>query len=233
MRPPPVFRTPDKVRFGSSVLVPGMKRYYDTGRFTDLTIVCEGHEFQCHKVVVCSQSKFLEAACTNGFQESQSSRIELVDDQACHVSLMLDFLYTQIYPGRDAFTFSELFDVYGPRFVLRTHVSLYVLGDKYGIPMLCTHAAASFAERAESANTADFLKCIPLIYSSVPDSSSDPLRKVVVAEITSRAYNITTSEELANAVRELLHSIEGFREDVCFGLLQKCAVEKPAILETF
>ncbi|KAL8959986.1 MAG: hypothetical protein Q9193_003239 [Seirophora villosa] len=201
--------------------------YYASGCFTDLTIVCEGHEFKCHKVVVCSQSGFFEAACTNGFQETQTSRIELVDDEAHHVSLMLKFLYAQRYPDRDGFPSSELFDEFGPQLFLKTYVSLYVLGDKYGIPMLCTYVAASFAERAESAITADFLKCVPLIYSSVPDSSSHPLRTVVVAEITSRASDITTSEELADAVRELLHSIEGFREDVCFALLRNCAVKKP------
>ncbi|KAI4115276.1 MAG: hypothetical protein LQ345_004090 [Seirophora villosa] len=112
------------------------------------------------------------------------------------------------------------------------HVSMYVLGDKYDIPMLCTHAAATFAECAESAMTEDFLSCVSLIYARVPDSSSDPLRKVVVAEITSRAYDIMTSEELADTVRELLHSIEGFREDVCFALLRNRAVENPSSLLT-
>lgn len=71
----------------SAVLPPGMKGYiyepiqswinlltknsfYDSGQFTDLTITCGSEEFQCHKIVLCSQSKFFKAACTSGFNVS-------------------------------------------------------------------------------------------------------------------------------------------------------------------
>lgn len=37
-------------------------------RFSDMTLVCDGHEFKVHKVVVCSQSPVLAAAVTGSFK---------------------------------------------------------------------------------------------------------------------------------------------------------------------
>lgn len=41
-----------------------------SGEFTDLALVCEGERINVHKVVVCSQSDVLYAACTGNFKVS-------------------------------------------------------------------------------------------------------------------------------------------------------------------
>jgi len=37
-----------------------LRRLYDTKEFADVTIFCQGVEFQAHKVCLCSQSEFFE-----------------------------------------------------------------------------------------------------------------------------------------------------------------------------
>ncbi|KAL8664512.1 MAG: hypothetical protein Q9168_007891 [Polycauliona sp. 1 TL-2023] len=75
----------------------GMKTFYDSGTFTDLTIVCGKEEFRCHKVVVCSQSEFFRAACGGGFKETTTSTINFPDDNPALIKIMLDFMYTWSY----------------------------------------------------------------------------------------------------------------------------------------
>lgn len=40
----------------------------ETGEFSDFTLVCDGHEFKLHRVVVCPQSLVIAAALSGGFQ---------------------------------------------------------------------------------------------------------------------------------------------------------------------
>jgi hypothetical protein len=43
------------------------------GEFTDFTLTCEGESFLVHKVIVCSQSTVLRAACSKPFKHSPVS----------------------------------------------------------------------------------------------------------------------------------------------------------------
>lgn len=40
------------------------------GKFTDFTLICEGERIEVHRVMVCSHSKVLRAACTGSFKAS-------------------------------------------------------------------------------------------------------------------------------------------------------------------
>ncbi|KAI4130485.1 MAG: hypothetical protein LQ338_001716 [Usnochroma carphineum] len=200
-------------------LTQGMKAYYDAGRFTDLTISCAGQDFKCHKVVVCPQSSFFEAACTNGFQESLSSKIELVDDHPYHVALMVEFLYTQEYTAADHF--AALFDVKHPEYVFKAHISLYAMGDKYGVPRLCRYSSHRFHESAHPRGLFTTLNCVPLIYSSTPDTNRT-LRDQIVSNIIQSSKGVASDEECKKEMRQHVDEIQQFREDLIQGLLDKC-----------
>lgn len=43
-------------------------RCFDDATYSDLTIVCGDKSWKVHRVVVCSQSKVLHAACMTGFK---------------------------------------------------------------------------------------------------------------------------------------------------------------------
>lgn len=40
----------------------------ETGKFSDLKLLCEGHEFAVHKAILCAQSRVFSAACEGGFE---------------------------------------------------------------------------------------------------------------------------------------------------------------------
>jgi len=39
-----------------------------SGRFSDLQVSCEGHEFAVHKSILCTQSRVVNAECEGGFE---------------------------------------------------------------------------------------------------------------------------------------------------------------------
>ena len=38
------------------------------GKYSDLTISCEGIDFKVHRAIICSQSTFFDAAANSGFK---------------------------------------------------------------------------------------------------------------------------------------------------------------------
>ena len=41
---------------------------YLDSRFSDMTIICQGHEFKAHRAIVCTQSPFFDKALSSPFQ---------------------------------------------------------------------------------------------------------------------------------------------------------------------
>ncbi|KAL8630069.1 hypothetical protein Q9189_004205 [Teloschistes chrysophthalmus] len=139
---------------------------FKQARWTDLTITCRGQKFKCHKAVVCSQVKFFDAACSNGFKTYRKTTLKLI-------KFMLHFLY-----GRpEGSTPADPEDPLSAYDDLKESVGLLKLADKYDIPAL----------------------------------------KVPARLLTQEEFH-----EITVQMMDLMHSIPGFREEVCMGLLRKC-----------
>ena len=78
-----------------SVLAPGgeetrpkkclehMGNVFHGGKFTDVTIVCHGREFPCHKAILLTgRPPVFEAMFSNNFKEAGENRVEVVEDIA-------------------------------------------------------------------------------------------------------------------------------------------------------
>ncbi|PVH71125.1 hypothetical protein DL98DRAFT_471994 [Cadophora sp. DSE1049] len=78
-------------------LVESITRCFDDDTYSDLTIVCGDRSWKVHRVVVCSQSRVLHAACMTGFKEAQTGVVDLDDDDPAPVETMLKFFYTGNY----------------------------------------------------------------------------------------------------------------------------------------
>jgi hypothetical protein len=37
-------------------------------KYSDMTIICKGHEYKAHRAIVCTQSKFFDTAMSRGFK---------------------------------------------------------------------------------------------------------------------------------------------------------------------
>ncbi|KAL5120812.1 hypothetical protein ACEQ8H_001293 [Pleosporales sp. CAS-2024a] len=80
-----------------------IKSLLESGKYSDLTITCQGFEWKVHKAIICSQSKVLEAATRFGKEEAEN-HIDLPEDQPEMVEYMLGFMYEREYrlPSDDA-----------------------------------------------------------------------------------------------------------------------------------
>lgn len=45
-----------------------LSRLFDSERFSDVTIVCEGRRLHAHKTIICTQSDFFAKACEGSFK---------------------------------------------------------------------------------------------------------------------------------------------------------------------
>ncbi|KAL8714270.1 MAG: hypothetical protein Q9225_006620 [Loekoesia sp. 1 TL-2023] len=132
-------------------------------------------------------------------------------DDPNDIGLMLEFFYTQTYE-------TEQTPDHKP--VPVVHVSLYALGDKYGIPTLCNYSADCFRKSIrQSTSTAQLIPCIPLVYRSTPGRNRT-LRDLIVSELICRSADVATDIGMSDSMMRFVHSIEQFREDLVLGLLQ-------------
>ena len=134
---------------------------------------------------------------------------------------MLDFFYSQTYAIED--TFQALFDYNYPRYALTTHITLYALGDKYEIPHLSEYAAFRSGERCRKADVCGLLRCLPLVYTSTPETDRT-LRDLVIEEMISRSTHITGSPETTKHILDLINEHEQIRQDLCLGLFAELYV---------
>ena len=61
-------------------LLEGFRGLYVSKEFSDLTITCQGHHFELHRLWVCAQSDFFLAALGGVFKEAKECKISLDDD---------------------------------------------------------------------------------------------------------------------------------------------------------
>ena len=154
-------------------------------------------------------------------QESATSHVDLPDDNPVHIEAMLTFLYTGSSQPRNVpiidftdFTHAEV------KGYLFDQVVLYAIGDKYGIPALCTNAALKVRGcLSRRNNPRELLFCVPLVYSSTP-ASDCTLRDSIIKYFQRLAPSIKARPQAEARLVRLMHTIEDFREDVTLALLE-------------
>ena len=57
------------IRMAEDSLLLAISQLRTTGKYSDLTLVCQQQEFRVHKAIVCSQSTVLAAACDGDLKQ--------------------------------------------------------------------------------------------------------------------------------------------------------------------
>ncbi|RSL47916.1 hypothetical protein CEP54_013171 [Fusarium duplospermum] len=81
-----------------NALMRSLKELFESGLYSDLTIVCGEDRHRVHKAIVCTRSSFFNSACNSGFQEAETGIIHLHEDDPLVVKMMLHYLYHLDYP---------------------------------------------------------------------------------------------------------------------------------------
>lgn len=170
------------------------------GRYSDLTITCEGRLFHVHKNVLCSASAVLAAECDSKMREAQSNIIERTHFDAATVERMISYIYKQTYAVNDVrkidqdHTHNEhAGDGMAPvtsvdlNHILIAHVRMYAVGDYYQLPNLQTFAKDSFVEASRGGfQVAGFINVIREVNRhtlSTDRSVRDELRAIATTHI--------------------------------------------------
>ena len=67
---------------------------FESSQFADVTLACNGREFQCHKAILTSRSQVLAAMFEHDMKERMNNRVEVKDMDPEVMAEMLRFLYT-------------------------------------------------------------------------------------------------------------------------------------------
>ncbi|KAK0837997.1 hypothetical protein LTS02_017858 [Friedmanniomyces endolithicus] len=86
---------------GEETVIKNVALLLQTGRFSDLTLVCKDRRFRVHRAIVCSRSPVWAAAAEGGFKEMETKIVEvdIVDPDTLHRALT--YLYTGTYGDAD------------------------------------------------------------------------------------------------------------------------------------
>ena len=113
--------------------------YFQDGKFSDFTILCNGKEYHVHRCFVAPQSKYFERACTGMFKEGAECKIDLKEDLTSMVDRMIYYFYDfDYYSGSDSTKMTET------ALSVLVHIQMYAIADKYDVPGLKTLALEKF-----------------------------------------------------------------------------------------
>lgn len=197
---------------GFSDLETIMKNLLDKGKYSDLTISCEGIDFKVHRVVVCSQSSFFDAAVSSGFRvralhyhtpqptqnphrsnnpakEATLSRVDLPEDDVETITRVLTFCYVQDYNASIDPDLSKPSDLKSGA-VAHNNLRVYLAADKFNIPLLKKVASERVIAWASlNWNSASFTEIVRDIWCCAPPHDAG-LRDAITGIVSSHIQHL-------------------------------------------
>ncbi|TLD36084.1 Siderophore iron transporter [Venturia nashicola] len=168
-----------------------LARLYQSGQYTDLTIICDGHTFNVHKSVICMQSSFFEKACKkNAFMEGETGVVDLPGDDPAAVKAMLESFYLSSYS----------YDPKHPQWSLHTKVA--ALADKYDIKPLRSLAQELLGKAKHEVPNyeVEFATAIQWTYENT--ASDDQTRRTLVQMAVDDLNHLLKNESFSNIVAQ-------------------------------
>ncbi|KAJ5995185.1 hypothetical protein N7481_002162 [Penicillium waksmanii] len=183
------------------------------GTYSDMKITCGDFTFNVHRLVVCSQSSFLEGALRGGFKESINGVIDLPDDDIECVERILSFLYVKDYNetghtmdlksqlNSTATDTSQHPSASVPQGALN-NIDVYIAADKFGISSLKKFSGArvkSWMRCNVNIESSAFMTAANKILDCGPDYAIDPTLEDYLVEAISESFsNSLVNQALGN-----------------------------------
>jgi hypothetical protein len=156
-------------------------------KYSDFTITCQGHVLKVHRAFICPQLKPLAACIEGGFKESTIGEITLDHDDPQAVHKMISFFYTQTYTLDE--TASD---------ALLSHTRIYIIADKYDVPLLKKLSSENFGEAAIDYS---FRKSLQMIYDELPESDRG-LREFAIEKGWKNLFPMMEVKEFVDLLKE-------------------------------
>jgi len=81
-----------------SKLALDMSTIFESGKFADCTIACQGREFRCHKNILSARSTVFDAMFTHDMEENRKSKVDIIDLEGDIVHDMILYIYSEKVP---------------------------------------------------------------------------------------------------------------------------------------
>ncbi|KAM0127186.1 hypothetical protein ACHAO1_009666 [Botrytis cinerea] len=186
-------------------VVDAITRCFDDGTYSDLIIKCRNRSWNVHRLIVCSQSKVLHAACMTGFKEADTGVIELNDDDPVSVEIMLKYFYTGTYD-------EQIIEGKELCLNLKVQVLTYNLADKYDLFNLIGLLKRKF-ESTFNAGSAlkEFLSIVSNIYVILISTN---ILKPIIIEYARRRFRSIIQSNDSEILQATIQNIPDFAFDI-------------------
>ncbi|GAB7333377.1 hypothetical protein MBLNU13_g04992t2 [Cladosporium sp. NU13] len=151
----------------------------ESGKYSDLTLICRSCNWKAHKGVLCNQSDFFAKACDEGFKEASTNMIDLSEDNEHAVATMIHFIYHGNYDVN-----AILLKFAREARIMLLHVRVVGLAQKYFIQALQVYAIDLAVESMKRWNGAPSVFADAVCYLHRSDGSEEDIhtRKTLIDE---------------------------------------------------
>ncbi|KAG5990631.1 hypothetical protein E4U43_004228 [Claviceps pusilla] len=195
------------------------------GTFCDLDIVCDGVRFQAHRVIVCSQSPIIRAACAGPWKEATSGTFEIKESSPVLIKRMLDFMYSGCYDQGSSGNaveedkrLSEELGQLGTACPMVLHARMMALADMYMVDGLGRVALEQVKKLVQQATTSYLLTdCIPEIYA-LTFGSCRSIRQTLIDSVRERTSQLPLDPDIKGRLDDVMQIVPEFTRE----LLKSC-----------
>lgn len=155
-----------------------MYRFYKSDKNADVKMLLRDSQIPAHKIVICSQSKMIEAMLNGRFVESTTNEVPLQNEEPHLIERMIEFMYKGDYTHFKAKDEENKYAM-----SISSHVDMYSTAKYFQIEALAELAKQKYS-RAIAKTCTDhpdfFLESIAYIYYKTPDHLHD-LRSIATS----------------------------------------------------
>ncbi|KAK4497326.1 hypothetical protein PRZ48_011776 [Zasmidium cellare] len=185
----------------SKSLVERVQKSFDSGKYSDLTVICGNRRWKVHKFQLCQGSEVFETMLQGHFKEASQNEISLPGDDAGAVNHILRYMYHLQYRPAPAES---------NRLVL--HMRVAKAADKYKMLELCNTAKTSF--RIDIVNNVHLQTFADAVTEAYGDDGYDFFRAALVRSTVTHLDAMRSEPAKYNFLWDVIDSVGQYSSDI-------------------